>query len=407
MNSNNSVVNFFKKLINYIFQRYSTINKIAFYIDQEYVFDYYFNVIKKLDSNSFDIVLSNKFQKNEYKDIINKLHSHSWNVVFLKDVLLLKKYKILLTHLYLGGDVVGNGTFLFRLKTIVLSSMKKIGINYFKLPPDQYFQKKLGLYNIRFMYGADAGGIKFGKYNELFDEIFCHGPKDSEIVRKLFKGEIYEMGYPRYDNYFQNFNNKEFKNKLLKKHLCNDKKPTILWICTASTYFSTIETYQQSMEKLTEKYNVILRAHPKQINPLYSSYNQKVFDIVNSGKFIANQDTYQNMSELYLIADYVFSDYGGTLFSALYLNKNILLMNHKNVHKDAGIYGSTSMEVRNYLPSINEEDFNDIQEIIDNVLPSSQVEIKTKEARKIFFGENKGGTCSNLVAHKLKILYQA
>jgi hypothetical protein len=100
MNSNNSVVNFFKKLINYIFQRYSTINKIAFYIDQEYVFDYYFNVIKKLDSNSFDIVLSNKFQKNEYKDIINKLHSHSWNVVFLKDVLLLKKYKILLTHLY-------------------------------------------------------------------------------------------------------------------------------------------------------------------------------------------------------------------------------------------------------------------------------------------------------------------
>jgi hypothetical protein len=400
-------VNFLKKLINYIFQRYTTINKIAFFINEEYIFDHYFNVIKKLDTNHFDIVLDNKFQKNEYKNFINKLNFHSFNVVFLKDVLLLKKYKILITHLYLGGDKIDNGTILFRLKTMFFHLMKKIGINWLKLPPDQYFQKKLGLYNIRFMYGADVGGDKFGKFNHLFDEFFCHGPNDSKFIKERFDGVIYEMGYPKYDNYFYNLNNEEFKNDLLKKHLCNSKKPTILWICTVSKYFSTIETYEQAMSKLTEKYNIILRPHPLEITPGNFRYNEKVDEICNSDKFIVRKDPLQNMSELYFIADKVFCDYGGSIFGALYLNKDIILMNHRNAHMDPGIYRSTSMDVRNYLPSINEEDFNDIQEIIDNVLPSSQVEIKTKEARKIFFGENKGGTCSNLVAHKLKVLYQA
>ena len=215
-------MNFLKKLINYIFQRYATINKIAFFINEEYIFDHYFNVIKKLDTNHFDIVLDNKFQKNEYKNFINKLNFHSFNVVFLKDILLLKKYKILITHLYLGGDKIDNGTILFRLKTMFFHLMKKIGINWLKLPPDQYFQKKLGLYNIRFMYGADVGGDKFGKFNQLFDEFFCHGPNDSKFIKERFDGVIYEMGYPKYDNYFYNLNNEEFKMDVIKyANLCN------------------------------------------------------------------------------------------------------------------------------------------------------------------------------------------
>ena len=400
-------MNFFKNLINYIFQKYGTIDKTAFFINEEYIFDHYFNVIKKLDANHIDIVLADKFQKKEYKDFINKLNSHSLNIVFLKDVLLINKYKVLITHVYLGGDKIDSGTIISRLKAIFLHSIKKIGINWLKSPLDQYFQKKLGLYNIRFMYGADVGGDKFGKFNHLFDEFFCHGPNDSEFIKKQFDGVVYEMGYPKYDNYFHNHNNKEFKNDLLKKHFCNPKKPTILWICTVSKYFSTIETYEQAMLKLTEKYNVILRPHPLEIELGNTRYNQKVHEICNSGKFIVTNDPFQNMSDLYLIADKVFCDYGGSIFGALYLNKDILLMNHKNVHMDAGIYGSTSTEIRNYLPSINEEDAHNMQEIIENILPSTQVAINSKKARIIFFGKNKGGTSVNLAVSRLQALYQA
>jgi hypothetical protein len=394
-------MNSVKKLTNYVFDRYKVINKIAFFINEEYIFDHYSCVLKSLDSSIFDIVLTDKFKQKKYQKLIDKLTLNSWNVVFLSDIFYLKKYKVLLTHLYLGGDRIDSGSLLFRVKSIVFKLAKTIGINWPKEPPKQYFQNILGVYNIRFMYGADAGGVKFGKYNHLFNEFFCHGPRDSKIVREEFNRPVYEMGYPRYDSYFDNVNNKELKHSLLKKYLCDHKKPTILWICTVSEYFSTIETYEQYMQKLTDKYNVILRPHPLEIDPQYSRYNQKVYDIVNSDKFIVSNNPYQNMSELYLIADYVFCDYGGTIFSALYVDKNILLMNHKNVHMDAGVYGSTSMEVRNYLPSINEEEVDDIEEIIDNILPSSQAATKIKEARKIYFG-NKIGACSTLVANKLE-----
>ena len=36
---------------------------------------------------------------------------------------------------------------------------------------------------------------------------------------------------------------------------------------------------------ITDKYNVILRPHPLEIDPQFSRYNQKVFDIINSGVF--------------------------------------------------------------------------------------------------------------------------
>ena len=99
----------------------------------------------------------------------------------------------------------------------------------------------MGLYNIKFFYGADngktLGGPNFEQYNEVFDEFFTHGPRDSSIIKKYFQGKIFEMGYPRYDSYFINQKNKELKIKILKRNLCNIKKPTILWICTVSRFF--------------------------------------------------------------------------------------------------------------------------------------------------------------------------
>ena len=49
------------KVICYLFNKPSDIKKIAFFINEEYIFDHYKNVMDQLEKDKFEIVLSNKF----------------------------------------------------------------------------------------------------------------------------------------------------------------------------------------------------------------------------------------------------------------------------------------------------------------------------------------------------------
>lgn len=404
------ISNKFKKIFRHFFTKPRIVNKIAFFISEEYMLDHYLNILKKLENNNFVIVLAEKFKKKKYKNFLNYIKSYSWNTVFISDVLYSIKYKIFITHLYLGGSCISSEGLLTKIKIYFYLFFKKIGISYLQnKTKEQYFQKKLGIYNIKFFYGADNGKSKgdanFEEYNELFDEFFTHGPRDSLIIKKHFKGKIFEMGYPRYDNYFKNINKRNIKKEILKKNSCNLKKSTILWICTVSPYFSTIEIYQKYMQKLTKKYNVILRPHPIEIDPKQERFKPKVLDIVKSNLFINSINSSQEMSELYLIADYVFCDYGGAIFSAIYLNKKILLLNNKNFNKERYIKNTASSEIRNFLPSVNEVISNNFDAIIKNKLNSKKNLIQVEKTRKIFFGDQSNKDCSTLVVNRLIELF--
>ena len=135
---------------------------------------------------------------------------------------------------------------------------------------------------------------------------------------------------------------------------------------------------------------------------------KKVYDIVKSKKFINSTDPGQDMNELYLIADYVFCDYGGSIFGALYLNKKILLMNHEKVHLAKRIYNSSALEIRQKLPSINKNDCDQNFLInIENILLNSENKIKNEKIREIYFGDTKkDGFCSDYVVKRLDELYE-
>lgn len=397
-------MNAINKFFRFIFDRHVILSKIAFFINEEYMLDHYTTVINNLDPKVVDIVLADKFNDVKYDKLISDLVSESWNIVFLSQVFHIKKYKVLVTNQFFGGDTESSGIFTQRILNIVQMAFTSAGIKFSKKLPKQYFQKSLGVYNIRFMYGADQSASKFGRYNSLFDEFFCHGPRDSEIVQEEYDVPVFQMGYPRYDKYFDNLNNKKYKDSILNKYSCDHKKPTILWIVTVSTHFSTIETYEQYMKLLTVKYNVILRPHPLEIDPQYDRYNQKVSDIVNSGDFFVSDDAHQNMSDLYLIADYVFCDYGGTIFSALYLDKKILLLNHENASKDPEIYESTSMEIRNYLPAISIDNANPFDDSFAEELRLDKREASRKEVGQRFFGNSRENSALKVANRMMEIL---
>jgi len=395
-------MNFLKKLIIYFCNKPKIINKIAFFINEEYMLSHYENIINKLEIDNFVLILANKFKHSRYKKFLNKLKLFDYNIAFLDDVLYFKKYKILLTHVNLGGNTIKPETLLTKFKLSLIKLFNKVGVTFFKSMRQQFFPKKIAIYNIKFMYGMSIN-FKYLHYDNVFDEFFCHGPKDSEFYKKNFNAKTFIMGYPRYDNYLHNIDNKKAKKDLLKKYLCSSQKPTILWICTISELFSTIVTYAKYIEMLNDDYNIILRPHPIEINPIQRRFNKKVFDIVNSKKFILNTNPSQNMEELYLISDYVFCDYGGSIFSALYCYKKILLLNHKNGIYDVNIRNSTSLEIRNYLPSINESDCNkDFPKKIDDILSSSKIINQTKYARKIYFGDQINQNFSKLTSDRLR-----
>ena len=237
----------------------------------------------------------------------------------------------------------------------------------------------------------------------MFDEFFCHGPRDSEMVKTKFIGKIFEMGYPRYDDYPQIIKRKE---TLLNKFICNPKKPTIVWLCTTSEHFSSIITYHKYVEQMSLEFNIILRPHPLEIDPQYDRYNKQIDNIVKSSKLIINKDPFQNMSELYAVSDLMICDYGGTIFSSIYLNKKILLLNHQNAILDSNTAGSTSIEIRKHLPSIDKKDCENLRETIKNILSSSENDTDMKKIRSIYFGNKTIGMSSDLVRDRLEKLYK-
>jgi hypothetical protein len=73
-------------IASYILGNYPIVPKIAFFINEEYIFDHYKNVMMELSNESFEIILANKFKSEKYNDLIERLASYSWTYVLLSDV---------------------------------------------------------------------------------------------------------------------------------------------------------------------------------------------------------------------------------------------------------------------------------------------------------------------------------
>ena len=163
-------MNFLKKLIIYFYNKPKIINKIAFFINEEYMIKHYENIINKLEIDNFALILANKFKHSRYKKFLNELKLRNYNIVFLDDVLHLKKYKILLTHVILGGDTIKPETLLTKFKLSLIKLFNKVGVTFFKSTGQQFFPKKIGIYNIKFMYGMSIN-FKYVDYDNVFDEL--------------------------------------------------------------------------------------------------------------------------------------------------------------------------------------------------------------------------------------------
>jgi CDP-glycerol glycerophosphotransferase (TagB/SpsB family) len=395
-----------RRAIRYLFGTHPVERKIAFWVNEEYIYDHYKNILLRLDPSKVVLVLGDKFRSSKYVFFRNEIESNGWQHVYFEDVLDLRRYAYLVTHLAFGDGRLRSPSFAARLRDVTLAFANRVitrcGGPAVQIPPKQYFQLRLGIKNFRFMYGPDLND-RLWNSNNVYDLFFCHGPTDAEEMARLYGKPTIIMGYPRYDQFFSQPVARSKQSTLNAFPSWSPARKTILWITTESKYFSTVETYAPGLEELANRYNVILRPHPLEIDAKSLRFKWRVREIVDSKAFIPSTDAFQTLSDLYSLADVVLTDYGGAIFGAVYLDKRVLLLNHPRAKDDIGIVESNSMDARNYLPCVDPENVHMIEDCIFDDEFWEKFRPSQEAFRLKYFGEIRGGS-AKIVADYLATL---
>ena len=133
------------------------------------------------------------------------------------------------------------------------------------------------------------------------------------------------MGYLRYENIQTK---KKIYQKIFKEFKLNKNKKIIFWTPThidGNEEADNINLWINKINALTKNYNIIIRPHPKTLMTRPNFVNK-----LNKLNYFVDKEQNRKIGELFKISDFVISDYGGTLFSAIYLDKPILALNLKN-----------------------------------------------------------------------------
>ncbi|WP_045213974.1 CDP-glycerol glycerophosphotransferase family protein [Desulfonatronovibrio magnus] len=140
----------------------------------------------------------------------------------------------------------------------------------------------------------------------------------------------YIIGDPRYDNYpdYPESRKADFFNEFgLKKD-----KPLILWLSTRVDWQSrpdaNITLWLDEFLTLGTHFNLVLRPHPHRVRD-----NPGLMEKIKKSGLILDLKAEREMNQLFKSADYIISDFGSSIFSAVYLDCNLLLFNHPEQHR--------------------------------------------------------------------------
>jgi hypothetical protein len=190
------------------------------------------------------------------------------------------------------------------------------------------------------------------------------------------------MGYPRYDSYF---NDPPRKEELKAALGLDPNRQTIVWLPTAAKESCFFEPYLDEVESLTEDFNVIFRPHP-----LTREWAPRSLSALSGYSFTICNDPLQDMNILYGVSDYVFCDYGGTAYSAIYLDCQLLLLNHPMAAENNAYRHIPSVDLREHLLSIAPGDASRLRSILDDTRFWEKQVAERAKLREKFFAPRQG-----------------
>lgn len=263
---------------------------------------------------------------------------------------------------------------------------------------------------IHFPKGLDMHRSKFPdpELDGIIDHYFCHGEFDKNMVESRLKVPVTVIGYPRYDHIQKNRN--VFVDKLRKEFSIHPDKDIITWIPSyvarkGSEDFN-FDSWIEYVKKLTKEYAVIVRPHPKRIEKRAN----KLLELLLESGFYVDSKVNRDMRELYGGSRFVLCDYGGVVFSAIYTDCQLILLNHAE-HGNEVSWKENLMvyKVRDQILNLDVDELKAnpylIQELInDTSIWKKQSEVQSKIKKELFGSELDNG--SQIAAQKIKSIIE-
>ena len=259
---------------------------------------------------------------------------------------------------------------------------------------DQPLITQLADNNARFMYAAGKSGWNLRSWNELYQLILCFGPYHAEAFASVSQARIVQMGYPRFDRYF---NETPHREALCKRFRCDPDKKTVVWLPTWKA-LSSVGLFNKEVSSLGSDYNVVVKVHPL----MATQELDRVLALARYRFTAMITDASDNLP-LYQLADYMLFDYGGPPMAATYVDKNMLLLNVPNAEQDE-FTGADSPDIllRNHLISVNRGEDRIAGLLKDESVWAAQAEPR-RMLREKYFAPNYGNA-SQIAATTLQSL---
>ena len=339
-------------------------NKIAFSAPLIYTVDHFEKIWRHLDKKDFDVLVEKPYREympDGYYEYYK--FNHNFLCQYLQDrginyydtvdcIKELIQYDFLLT---------------FGLAELIFPTVYTF-VEY---------EYKIAKKHIRYM----THGFNRHNYNPNWNKYYwmflCQGEYQYNSLERYQNTAIRVItGYPRLDDFFTN----ETVPFGIFESLRYNGKKTILWMPTHGEGNSLIYFYEIFL-KLSDDFNLILKPHD---NCFTDSETSNIIKYLETSKKVFIYRSIGDDTILYRLADYIIADYGGTLFSCIYADKNTLLL-HK--HKRKSNYDLFPMEtfLRTYIITVSDVNADLIKRILmDDQIWSKQKLIRQALRNKFF-----------------------
>lgn len=430
-----------------------TIQKIGFIITEPKHFFFYDNVIKKLADHEYEFVL-NDYREEAFEQVMSAASKRGINYKVTSEVKGNKqKYKVIVSVLggYKGGVERLQIGWPFNTKQLPGKFINKYGwpkgcfksvllyvysntvgrilelSNLSKIMEYKYnrdFVKKRSRKNflkIPMPIANDIGEIRVlaeSSYDEIredhptspsaevYDYFFCISEMQKGFIDKNVGKPTFLVGYTRYENLPKK---KDAINILINEFGLDLRKKIIVWVPSSDTK-NYLSKWVDPMIELLDGYNIICRPHPDSWNANRPVYEKEIWKkMINKGIFI-DKCAHRNLGLLYQAADYVFCDTGAPVYSALYFNKDIIILNKVIEEGSAKRKKEKRVlfreEINSTIIKVDRESIDDskLKALLSNVnLWRTQRENRDL-LRKRIFGDHSVGEGSAIAAQKLQEL---